>query len=208
MTDIPPILYRRRDLYFFVASRFVATLAMQVQSVAIGWQIYDMARTPWRWAWWGFASSCPCSCCTLPAGDITDRFNQRRVYSLAALLQAGSAARCSCSSRLSSPHAAWRRFMSCWCCSARRGALPGRPASRCCLSGAARNGCRAPSRSVRPLFTGAVIAGPGAGRLSLCAGSGGGLLRSASPALPWRALIVSRLGGRRFTPARHRCQPL
>ena len=42
----------------------------------------------WRWAWWGCASSLPMFLLTLPAGDITDRFNQRRVYSLAAGLQA------------------------------------------------------------------------------------------------------------------------
>jgi hypothetical protein len=65
MSDSRPA-YRDRDLYFFVASRFISTLAIQVQSVAIGWQIYDMARTPmalgWRWGWWACASSCPCSC--------------------------------------------------------------------------------------------------------------------------------------------------
>ena len=41
-----PVLYRDRDLYSFVTSRFIATLAIQVQSVAIGWQVYDMERTP------------------------------------------------------------------------------------------------------------------------------------------------------------------
>ena len=46
MSDVPPSIYRDRDLYFFVTSRFIATLAIQVQSVAIGWQVYDMERTP------------------------------------------------------------------------------------------------------------------------------------------------------------------
>jgi len=38
--------YRDRDLNFFVTSRFISTPAIQVQSVAIGWQIYEMERTP------------------------------------------------------------------------------------------------------------------------------------------------------------------
>ncbi len=48
MTDTArETIYRRRDFWSFVSGRFVATVAMQVQSVAIGWQIYDdIERTP------------------------------------------------------------------------------------------------------------------------------------------------------------------
>src|SRR6201996_4006790 len=88
MSDVPPSIYRDRDLYFFVTSRFIATLAIQVQSVAIGWQIYDMERTPLALGLVGLCQFLPMFLLTLPAGDITDRFNQRRVYSLAAGLQA------------------------------------------------------------------------------------------------------------------------
>jgi len=87
MSDPAPI-YRDRDLYLFVTSRFISTLAIQVQSVAIGWQIYDMARTPLALGLVGLCQFLPMFLLTLPAGDITDRFNQRRVYSLAAVLQA------------------------------------------------------------------------------------------------------------------------
>src|SRR6185437_9997967 len=41
MTDAPPTVYRDRDFQVFAAVRFIVTIAMQVQSVAIGWQIYD-----------------------------------------------------------------------------------------------------------------------------------------------------------------------
>ena len=46
MSEISSALYRARDLYLFTVSRFIATVAIQVQSVAIGWQIYDMEHTP------------------------------------------------------------------------------------------------------------------------------------------------------------------
>src|SRR5580658_2551720 len=106
MSDHSPIVYRDRDLYFFVTSRFIATLAIQVQSVAIGWQIYDMERTPLALGLVGLCQFLPMFLLTLPAGDITDRFNQRRVYSFAAALQA------SCSVlflglSLWLPHIAW-----------------------------------------------------------------------------------------------------
>ncbi len=65
---------------------------MQVQSVAIGWQIYDMVRTPLALGLVGLCQFAPMFLLTLPAGEITDRFNQRRVYALAAGLQALSSA--------------------------------------------------------------------------------------------------------------------
>ena len=76
MSDIPPSIYRDRDLYFFVTSRFIATLAIQVQSVAIGWQIYDMERTPLALGLVGLCQFLPMFLLPLPAGDIPDRFNR------------------------------------------------------------------------------------------------------------------------------------
>src|SRR5436190_18536069 len=88
MSDPSPSIYRARDLNLFVGSRFLSTVAIQVQSVAIGWQIYAMERTPLALGLVGLCQFLPMFLLTLPAGDITDRFNQRRVYSLAAGLQA------------------------------------------------------------------------------------------------------------------------
>src|SRR6201995_2777668 len=107
---MPDALYRDRDLYAFVTSRFIATLAIQVQSVAIGWQGYDMERTPLGLGLGGLWQFLPMFLLTLPAGDITDRFNQRRVYSLAAGLQA------SCSALFLAlsvfrPHTVWMYYL-------------------------------------------------------------------------------------------------
>ena len=88
MSDILPPLYRRRDLSLFVGSRFISACAMQVQSVAIGWQIYDMERTPLALGLVGLCQFVPMFIFTLPAGDIADRFNQRRVSAMAGGLQA------------------------------------------------------------------------------------------------------------------------
>ncbi len=92
MSEIPSVLYRSRDLYLFVVSRFVSTIAIQVQSVAIGWQIYDIEHTPMSLGLVGLCQFLPMFLLTLPAGDITDRLNQRIVYSLAAMLQAACSA--------------------------------------------------------------------------------------------------------------------
>jgi len=81
-------IYRRRDFYYFISARFWSTCAMQVQSVAIGWQIYDMVRTPLALGLVGFCQFAPMFLLTLPAGEITDRFDQRRVLTAANTLQA------------------------------------------------------------------------------------------------------------------------
>lgn len=84
MTDInSPALYRDRDFRFFISSRFLSTVAMQVQSVAIGWQIYDIERTPLSLGLVGLCEFIPMFLLTLPAGEIADRFDQRRVLALA-----------------------------------------------------------------------------------------------------------------------------
>ena len=39
-----PSIFRHRDFRLFWATRFTATLGIQAESVAIGWQVYDAAR--------------------------------------------------------------------------------------------------------------------------------------------------------------------
>src|SRR5579863_10212958 len=106
MSDHSGIVYRERDLYSFVTSRFIATLAIQVQSVAIGWQIYDMQHTALSLGLVGLCQFLPMFLLILPAGDVTDRFNQRRVYSLAAGLQGSCSLLFLCLS-IWRPHTAW-----------------------------------------------------------------------------------------------------
>ena len=87
MTDInSPALYRDRDFRFFISSRFLSTVAMQVQSVAIGWQIYDIERTPLSLGLVGLCEFIPMFLLTLPAGETADRFDQRRVLAFAQAL--------------------------------------------------------------------------------------------------------------------------
>ncbi len=60
---------------------------MQVQSVAIGWQVYDMEKTALSLGLVGLCQFAPMFLLTLPAGDISDRYDQRKVYAWAARLQ-------------------------------------------------------------------------------------------------------------------------
>jgi MFS family permease len=85
-------VYRERDFRLFLGVRVVSTLAVMIQSVAVGWQVYDMQRTPLALAWVGLAEFVPMFLLTLPAGAVVDHTDQRKVLSAAFFMQALSAA--------------------------------------------------------------------------------------------------------------------
>ena len=87
MTHASPTVYRDRDFYAFVSARFLATVAMQVQSVAIGWQIYAITHSAFALGLVGLCQFGPMFLLTLPAGDISDRFDQRRILSATQAMQ-------------------------------------------------------------------------------------------------------------------------
>jgi len=198
VSDTAHPTYRPKDVHHFVGSRFLSTCAMQIQSVAIGWQIYDMEKTALSLGLVGLCQFVPMFLLTLPAGDISDRYDQRRVYAWAAR----ALSLCSLIFLLLTLFGV-------------RSSLPFYAVL--VLFGAAR-GFAAPSGSsllpfLVPLerlpqamaynssvFTTAVIAGPALG---------GFLYASGEPALVYglcfvflqtAAGIVARLQGRRFTP--------
>ncbi len=83
---------RRRDFALFLAARALVVFASQVQTVAIGWQVYDMTQDVMALGYVGLALFLPVVACTLPAGDAADRFDRRRVIALSYVVQAGGAA--------------------------------------------------------------------------------------------------------------------
>ncbi len=80
--------YRERDVPVFLATRFLADVAALVQSVAVGWQVYAIARTPLALGLVGLVQFVPMFLLTLPAGEIADRFSARRVLAASLLLEA------------------------------------------------------------------------------------------------------------------------
>ena len=87
MTD-SQTLYRARDFNVFLASRFLSTTAMMVQSVAVGWQVYSISHAPLALGLVGLSEFVPMFLLTLPAGDISDRFDQRFVLACSLALEA------------------------------------------------------------------------------------------------------------------------
>lgn len=82
---------RPRDLFLYLAARFCSSLATQVQTVAVGWQVYDLTRDPFALGYVGLAQFLPMVILVLPAGDLADRVD-RRVMLVATCGIAGLAA--------------------------------------------------------------------------------------------------------------------
>ncbi|MGF6159174.1 MFS family permease [Ensifer sp. KUDG1] len=66
--------YRR---YFF--SRFLAYFAIQIISVAVGWQIYDLTRDPFDLGLIGLFQFLPSLVLILVTGSVADRYNRRMI---------------------------------------------------------------------------------------------------------------------------------
>ncbi|MGD0527210.1 MAG: MFS transporter, partial [Polyangiaceae bacterium] len=82
--------FGQRDFRLFQGSRLLAILGSQIQSVAIGWQIYAITGRPLDLAWVGLAQFLPAVCLSLVTGHVADRFERRRIlvacYAAMALL--------------------------------------------------------------------------------------------------------------------------
>ena len=82
--------FTHRDFKLFQAARLFAVLGSQMQSVAIGWQVYAITGRPLDLAWVGLAQFLPAVCLSLVTGHVADRVERRRIlvvcYAAMALL--------------------------------------------------------------------------------------------------------------------------
>lgn len=74
------------------AARFLAAFAIQVLSVSVAWQIYDLTHDPFLLGLVGLVQFLPSLLLVLVTGTVADRFNRRRIMAVALLVQAACAA--------------------------------------------------------------------------------------------------------------------
>jgi MFS family permease len=78
----PPSAFRHRDFSLFWAAMVATGFAMQMASVAIGWQVYSVRENPLDLGLVGLAEFLPLLLFALPAGHLADRVPRRRIYAL------------------------------------------------------------------------------------------------------------------------------
>lgn len=68
-------------------SRFSATFAAQIISVAVGWQIYDISRDPFHLGLVGLSQFLPSLLLVLVTGSVADRFGRRAIMAITDLIE-------------------------------------------------------------------------------------------------------------------------
>lgn len=70
---------RNPNVSFYLSSRFLGTLAVQMQSVAVGWQIYQITHSLFDLGLIGLAQFAPFLVLILWAGHVADTHNRRNI---------------------------------------------------------------------------------------------------------------------------------
>jgi MFS family permease len=80
-------LWRHRAFMLFVLARFLATVSIQMQSVAVGWQVYALSGDPLDLGLVGLAQFAPFIPAALIAGQVADRYDRRRIIGFCFLVE-------------------------------------------------------------------------------------------------------------------------
>lgn len=73
------VALRHRDFTRYLAARFLSTLAVQMQTVAVGWQVYAVTGDPLDLGLVGLSQFLPFVVLILPAGQAADHYDRRRI---------------------------------------------------------------------------------------------------------------------------------
>jgi MFS family permease len=76
------------DFRRFLLARFLATLAAQMQTVAVGWQMYAITRDPLDLGLIGLSQFLPFVVLILPAGQVADHHDRRRILTMCYVTEA------------------------------------------------------------------------------------------------------------------------
>jgi MFS family permease len=80
------IVLRHPDLRRYLSARFVVSIATQVQTVAVGWQVFSVSGDPFDLGLVALSQFLPFIVLILPAGHVADRYDRRRVQLLTYVL--------------------------------------------------------------------------------------------------------------------------
>jgi len=76
------------DFRYFLALRLAGNAAQQMLLVALAWQMYDLTSSAWDLGLVGLMQFLPALLLTIPAGQLADRVDRRRVLAISLALQA------------------------------------------------------------------------------------------------------------------------
>ena len=74
--------FRHRSFTLYWLARFLSTFGIQIISVAVGWQIYDLTRDPFDLGLIGLVQFLPSLLLILVTGAVADRFGRRMIMGI------------------------------------------------------------------------------------------------------------------------------
>ncbi|PKM28819.1 MAG: MFS transporter [Gammaproteobacteria bacterium HGW-Gammaproteobacteria-12] len=92
MSAAPVSVYRLPGFLPFLIARIVVVFAVQIQAIVVAWQVYDLTRDPLSLAYVGLAQFIPMLVLLMPAGDLIDRYDRKRILMLSWLVEGVCAA--------------------------------------------------------------------------------------------------------------------
>lgn len=85
MTESPYAALQIRDFRFLLAARLFVTVAVQIQFMAVGWQLYSLTKSALYLGMLGLAGAFPAISIALYAGHVADVTDRRRILVCAVL---------------------------------------------------------------------------------------------------------------------------
>src|ERR1051326_4965588 len=82
MSNDPIAALRLRDFRLFSLGGVLAIIGQQMQSVSVGWELYERTNSAMALGWVGLIQALPVILLALPAGHLADRFDRRRIVML------------------------------------------------------------------------------------------------------------------------------
>ncbi len=76
------VVLRHPDLRRYLSARFIVSMATQIQTVAVGWQVFSVSGDPFDLGLVALSQFLPFILLILPAGHVADRYDRRRVQLL------------------------------------------------------------------------------------------------------------------------------
>ena len=89
----PSVPLLRQPAYLrFLYVRVAASIALQVQAVAVGWQMYELTRSPFQLGLVGLVQFIPAIGLFLATGHVADRYDRRTIAAAAQVVEAAAVA--------------------------------------------------------------------------------------------------------------------
>lgn len=84
----PYAAWRFREYRFFILGNMAINVGNNMQSVAVGWELYERTGAAMALGWVGLVQALPIMLLSLPAGQLADRMDRRRIVMLGQFVMA------------------------------------------------------------------------------------------------------------------------